>query len=39
MTAAVNLAGVLHERGRDTFARVHVELPRRLAAACRTAGV
>ncbi|HKU86529.1 MAG TPA: complex I NDUFA9 subunit family protein [Casimicrobiaceae bacterium] len=39
MTAAVNLAGVLHERGRDTFARVHVELPRRLAAACRNAGV
>ena len=39
MTAAVNLAGVLHERGRDTFARVHVDLPRRLAAACRNAGV
>lgn len=39
MTAVVNLAGVLHERGRDTFARVHVELPRRLAAACRNAGV
>jgi NADH dehydrogenase len=39
MTAAVNLAGVLHEHGRDTFARVHVELPQRLAAACRNAGV
>ena len=39
MTAVVNLAGVLHERGRDTFARVHVELPRRLAAACKNAGV
>jgi NADH dehydrogenase len=39
MTAAINLAGVLHERGRDTFARVHVDLPRRLAAACRNAGV
>jgi len=39
MTALVNLAGVLHERGRDTFDRVHVELPRRLAAASRNAGV
>lgn len=39
MTAAINLIGVLHERGRDTFARVHVELPRRLAATCRNAGV
>lgn len=39
MTALVNLAGVLHERGRNTFERVHIELPRRLAAACRNAGV
>lgn len=39
MTAAVNLVGVLHERRRDTFSRVHVELPRQLAAACRDAGV
>jgi uncharacterized protein YbjT (DUF2867 family) len=39
MTAAINLVGVLHERGRDTFERVHVELPRALAAACRGAGV
>lgn len=38
-TAAVNLAGVLHERGRDTFERVHVELPRVLATACRNAGI
>ena len=39
MTALVNLAGVLHERGRNTFERVHIELPRRLAVACRNAGV
>jgi len=38
-TAAVNLIGVLHERGRDTFERVHVEFPRALVAACRSAGV
>ena len=38
LTAAINLAGVLHERGRETFARVHVELPRRLVAACRQRG-
>jgi uncharacterized protein YbjT (DUF2867 family) len=39
MTAALNLVGVLHERGRDSFARAHVELPRALAAACRNAGI
>jgi uncharacterized protein YbjT (DUF2867 family) len=39
MTAAINLVGVLHERGRQTFARAHVELPRALAAACRTSGI
>jgi len=38
-TAAVNLVGTLHARGRDTFERVHVELPRMLAAACHGAGV
>ncbi|HEX6137361.1 MAG TPA: complex I NDUFA9 subunit family protein [Casimicrobiaceae bacterium] len=38
-TAVVNLAGILHEHGRDTFERVHVELPRALATACRSAGV
>lgn len=37
--AVVNLIGILHERGRDTFARVHVELARKLVAACRSAGV
>lgn len=39
MTAAINLVGVLHERGRETFERAHVELPRALLAACRSAGV
>jgi nucleoside-diphosphate-sugar epimerase len=38
-TAAINLVGVLHQRGRDTFERVHVEFPRVLLAACRKAGV
>ena len=39
MTAAINLVGVLHERGRHTFERVHAEFPRALAAACRNAGI
>ena len=38
MDAAINLVGVLHERGRDTFERAHVALPRALATACRGAG-
>ncbi|QJR12473.1 hypothetical protein DSM104443_03559 [Usitatibacter rugosus] len=37
--AVVNLAGILHERGGQTFQSVHVDLPRRLANACRAAGV
>ena len=37
--AAVNLVGILHESRREPFEKVHVELPRRLARACRTAGV
>ena len=38
-TAAINLVGTLHEHGRDTFERVHVDVPRALVAACRNAGV
>ena len=37
--AAINLVGVLHERGRQTFERAHVELPGSLAAACKAGGV
>lgn len=36
--AVVNLVAILHGREAD-FQRVHVELPRRLGAACRDAGV
>jgi len=39
MDAVVNLAGILNPRGRDTFARTHVELPRRIGHAARKAGV
>ncbi len=39
MDAVVNLVGILHPTGRATFASTHVELPRRIARACRTAGV
>lgn len=35
----VNLVGILHEEGGQTFARAHVELPRKLIAACEAAGV
>lgn len=38
-TAAINLIGTLHEHGRDTFERVHVDVPLALVAACRNAGV
>ena len=38
-SAAINLVGVLHRRGRDTFERVHVEFVRTFTAACRNAGV
>lgn len=38
-TAAINLVGVLHQRGRESFERVHVELPETLIAACKASGV
>ena len=38
--AVINLAGVLHDgRGRHSFAQAHVELARKVAAACRQEGV
>ncbi|MBL0142851.1 MAG: complex I NDUFA9 subunit family protein [Betaproteobacteria bacterium] len=37
--AVVNLVGILHQSRREPFEKVHVELPRRLARACRAAGV
>jgi uncharacterized protein YbjT (DUF2867 family) len=37
--AVISLVGVLHEAGRDTFERNHVELPRRIIDACRETGV
>lgn len=37
--AAVNLVAILNERRRGDFDRVHVELPRRMIAAARKAGV
>lgn len=39
VTAVINLVGVLNERGRATFEREHVELPRSIVAACQGAGV
>ncbi|HEX7559097.1 MAG TPA: NAD(P)H-binding protein, partial [Usitatibacter sp.] len=39
MDAAVNLAGILHERRGATFESVHAELPRKIARACGVAGV
>jgi NADH dehydrogenase len=39
MDAVVNLAGVLHESRGAGFESVHVELPRKIAGACRAAGV
>ncbi|KZC37890.1 MULTISPECIES: complex I NDUFA9 subunit family protein [Rhodanobacter] len=37
--AVINLVGILNPRGRDSFQRVHVELTRRLIAACEAGGV
>jgi uncharacterized protein YbjT (DUF2867 family) len=34
----INLVGILHETGRETFARVHVDLARSVVDACRRAG-
>jgi len=38
-SAVVNLVGILNESGRNTFARVHVELARKVVAACEATGV
>ena len=35
----INLVGILHETGRQTFARTHVELARSSVEACKRAGV
>ncbi|MPZ47575.1 MAG: NAD-dependent epimerase/dehydratase family protein [Betaproteobacteria bacterium] len=37
--AVVNLVGILQPSGRNSFERVHVELPGKIVAACRRAGV
>ena len=39
MDAVVNLVGILHESRRASFEAVHAELPRKIARACRAAGV
>jgi len=40
MDAVINLAGVLHDaRGKRGFEQTHVELPRKVIAACRSNGV
>lgn len=39
MDAAINLVGILAPSGRSTFRSSHVELPRKVAQACRNAGV
>ena len=38
-SVVVNLVGILNESRRGEFERVHVELARKLVAACRVAGV
>src|SRR5262245_39021456 len=37
-SAVVNLVGIINESGRDTFDRVHVELPRKVIGACQATG-
>jgi len=39
ITTLVNLAGILHQGGQQSFNAVHAELPARLVQACTTAGV
>jgi len=39
VTAVVNLIGILHEHGRETFASVHAEGARKVVDACTRAGV
>ena len=37
--AVINLVGILHQAGGETFERNHVELPRKIVAVCRETGV
>ncbi len=37
--AVINLIGVLHSSGRDSFHNIHVAMARRVAAACQVEGV
>lgn len=39
MDAVVNCVGILRERGRETYERVHVQAPAALAAACARRGL
>lgn len=39
MDAVINLCGILHETGRQTFESCHVELPRKVAEAAHACGV
>ena len=39
MDAAINLVGILHERKPGDFEQAHVELPRKIIAACAAGGV
>jgi uncharacterized protein YbjT (DUF2867 family) len=37
--ALINLVGILHERRKGEFARIHVDLPRKIVAASRQQGI
>ena len=39
MDAVINLVGILNESGRTRFRDMHVELPRRIMAACRKSNI